>query len=187
MICAKKALSVSRIVSFQMNVFHRTIALATLASLIAMGGAAAQSPQQKTADRIVVVKSTRTMTLESNGRALKTYKVALGSQPVGAKDRQGDHKTPEGEYTVDAKNEQSRFFMALHLSYPSAADRARARKLGVSPGGDVEIHGLGKQYGWLGARHRLVDWTDGCIAVTNEEIQEIFAMVPVGTRVEIKP
>jgi len=167
--------------------FHRTLALTTLASLIAMGGAAAQSSEKKTADRIVIVKSTRTMTLESNGRALKTYKVALGSQPVGAKERQGDHKTPEGEYAIDAKNEQSRFFMALHLSYPNAADRARAHNLGVSPGGDVEIHGLGKQYGWIGARHRLVDWTDGCIAVTNEEIQEIFGMLPMGTRVEIRP
>jgi murein L,D-transpeptidase YafK len=169
-----------------MNAFLRIVALATLASLIAMGGAAAQS-SEKTADRILVMKSTRTMTLESHGNVIKTYKVALGSQPVGAKERQGDHKTPEGEYTVDTKNEHSRFFMALHLSYPSAADRTRARNLGVSPGGDVEIHGLGKQYGWIGARHRLVDWTDGCIAVTNEEIQEIFAMVPVGTRVEIKP
>ena len=127
------------------------------------------------------------MTLESNGRVLKTYKVALGGQPVGAKERQGDHKTPEGEYIIDAKNEHSQFYMALHLSYPNAADRARARSLGAAPGGDVEIHGLGKQYGWIGARHRLVDWTDGCIAVTNEEIQEIFGMASVGTRVEIKP
>jgi murein L,D-transpeptidase YafK len=133
------------------------------------------------------VKSTRTMTLEKSGRVLKKYKVALGVQPIGPKERQGDHKTPEGVYTVDAKNSHSQFFMALHLSYPNAEDRARARSLGVSPGGDVEIHGLGKQYGWVGARHRLLDWTDGCIAVTNEEIQEIFGMVPVGTQVEIRP
>jgi murein L,D-transpeptidase YafK len=76
--------------------------------------------------------------------------------------------------------------MALHLSYPNAADRTQARKLGISPGGDVEIHGLGKKYGWIGAHHRLTDWTDGCIAVTNEEIEEVFGMVPVGTRVEIR-
>jgi murein L,D-transpeptidase YafK len=170
-----------------MNSFHKTIGLTTLAFLISTGATGAQSPEKNTADRIVVMKSARTLTLENNGHVLKTYKVALGGQPVGAKERQGDHKTPEGEYTVDAKNEHSQFFMALHLSYPSAADRARARNLGVSPGGDVEIHGLGKQYGWIGARHRLVDWTDGCIAVTNDEIQEIFGMVPVGTRVEIRP
>jgi murein L,D-transpeptidase YafK len=139
------------------------------------------------ADRIVVMKSARTMTLESNGHALKTYKVALGGEPIGAKERQGDHKTPEGEYVVDAKNAQSQFYLALHISYPNAVDRARARKLGASPGGDVEIHGLGKKFGWIGARHRLSDWTDGCVAVTNEEIEEIFKMVPVGTRVELKP
>jgi murein L,D-transpeptidase YafK len=143
------------------------------------------SPQ--VVDRIVVTKSTRTMTLESKGRALKTYKVALGGQPIGPKQQQGDHRTPEGEYTVDAKNSHSQFYMALHLSYPSGPDRTRARALGVSPGGDVEIHGLGKAYGWIGARHRLVDWTDGCVAVTNEEIEEIFKIVPVGTAVEIKP
>lgn len=170
-----------------MRAFHRTIVLTTLASLIPIAASRAQVPGNKTADRIVIVKSARTMMLESNGRVLKTYKVALGGQPVGAKERQGDHKTPEGEYIIDAKNEHSRFYMALHLSYPNAADRARAHSLGASPGGDVEIHGLGKQYGWIGARHRLVDWTDGCIAVTNEEIQEIFGMVSVGTRVQIKP
>ncbi len=137
-------------------------------------------------DRIVVVKSTRTMTLESNRQVLETYKVALGGEPIGAKERQGDHKTPEGEYFVDAKNAQSQFYLALHISYPNASDRVRARRLGTSPGGDVEIHGLGKKYGWIGPRHRLSDWTDGCIAVTNEEIEEIFRMVAVGTRVELK-
>jgi murein L,D-transpeptidase YafK len=127
------------------------------------------------------------MTLESGGQPLKTYNVALGGHPVGAKQQYGDHRTPEGEYFVDAKNAHSQFYMALHLSYPSLEDRVRARKLGVSPGGDVEIHGLGKKYGWIGARHRLTDWTDGCIAVTNEEIEDIFRIVPVGTHVIIKP
>lgn len=142
---------------------------------------------QRVVDRIVVVKSTRTLSLESKGETVGIYKVALGGQPLGPKQQQGDHKTPEGEYTVDKKNPHSQFYMALHLSYPNAVDRARARKLGVSPGGDVEIHGLGKEYGWIGARHRLTDWTDGCVAVTNEEIEQIFRVVPVGTVVEIKP
>jgi murein L,D-transpeptidase YafK len=154
--------------------FYWALTLFMLFVLVASSGAA-QSPQAKKVDRIVVMKSKRTMTLENDGHVVKTYKVALGGQPLGAKDRQGDHKTPEGEY------------FALHISYPSATDRARARKLGVSPGGDVEIHGLGKKYGWIGARHRLSDWTDGCIAVTNEEIEEVFGMVPVGTRIEIRP
>lgn len=144
--------------------------------------AATESP-----DRIVIRKSAHTMTLERNGHVLRTYKVALGGVPIGAKEQQDDHKTPEGQYFVDAKNAHSQFYMALHLSYPNAGDRARAKKLGVSPGRDVEIHGLGKKYGWIGARHRLTDWTDGCVAVTNEEIEEIFRMVAVGTPVELRP
>jgi murein L,D-transpeptidase YafK len=138
-------------------------------------------------DRIVVEKSKRTLTLMDGRKAVKTYKVALGGQPVGAKDRQGDHKTPEGIYSVDTKNPNSQFYKALHLSYPNPGDRANARKLGVSPGGDVEIHGLGSKWAWLGAKHRLTDWTDGCIALTNEEINEIYPLVKVGTPVEIRP
>jgi murein L,D-transpeptidase YafK len=147
----------------------------------------ATAAPSKQADRIVIEKSKRTLTLMSGNTVLKTYKVALGGQPVGAKQRQGDHKTPEGLYIVDQKNPASQFHRALHLSYPNAQDRETARKLGVSPGGDVEIHGIGAKYGWVGAAHRQMDWTDGCIAVTNEEIDEIWPMVPVGTVVEIKP
>lgn len=127
------------------------------------------------------------MTLESGGRTLKSYRVSLGGQPVGPKHQQGDHKTPEGDYFVDAKNPHSQFHMALHLSYPNAQDRAWARKAGVNPGGDVEIHGLGKGYGWIGPAQKLSDWTDGCIAVTNGEIEEIYKLISVGTRVEIRP
>jgi murein L,D-transpeptidase YafK len=181
-----KAMLLVQTVSPKMKVVFRVVTLLIPFFLLTPSGAA-QSSEAKRTDRIVVMKSKRIMTLESDGQVVKTYKVALGSQPIGAKDRQGDHKTPEGEYVVDAKNANSQFFMALHLSYPNATDRVRARKLGVSPGGDVEIHGLGKKYGWIGARHRLSDWTDGCIAVTNEEIEEIFGMVAVGTRVEIQP
>ena len=138
-------------------------------------------------DRIVIEKSKRTLTLMSGSEALKTYKVALGGQPVGAKDRQGDHKTPEGIYSVDAKKANSQFYKALHISYPNQTDREHAGKLGVSPGGDVEIHGLGTKWGWIGAKHRVTDWTDGCIAVTNEEIDEIYPQIKVGTPVEIRP
>jgi len=148
-------------------------------------GATPESAKQ--ADRVVIEKSKRTMTLMSGGMVLKTYKVALGGQPVGAKQRIGDHKTPEGLYIVDQKKAASRFHLALHISYPNARDKENARKLGVSPGGDVEIHGLGAKYGWVGAAHRQMDWTDGCIAVTNEEIDEIWPLVAVGTPVEIKP
>jgi murein L,D-transpeptidase YafK len=123
----------------------------------------------------------------SGGKVIKTYKVALGGDPVGSKIKAGDKKTPEGEYVIDSKNEHSRFHLALHISYPNAADRERARKLGVSPGGGVEIHGLEAKYAWVGSLHRQVDWTAGCIAVTNPEIDEIWPLVRVGTPVEIRP
>jgi murein L,D-transpeptidase YafK len=145
----------------------------------------AQSPTQ--VDRILVEKGKRTLTLLDGTKVVKTYKVALGRNPEGAKDRQGDHKTPEGIYSVDAKKPDSRFHKALHISYPSPADRERAQKMGVSPGGDVEVHGLGSMWGWVGTEHRRVDWTDGCIALTNEEIDEIYPLIKVGTPIEIRP
>jgi len=139
------------------------------------------------ADRVVVVKSQRTLTLMSRGKALKTYRVALGGDPVGPKERQGDHKTPVGTYILDRRNAHSQFYHSIHISYPDAQDRVRAAKLGVSPGGDVYVHGLPNGYGWVGSSHRLKDWTDGCIAVTNEEMDEIWRAVPDGTVIEIKP
>jgi murein L,D-transpeptidase YafK len=144
-------------------------------------------PSPKKADRIVVEKAARTMKLMHAGEVLKTYKVSLSTEPVGPKEREGDHKVPEGVYFVDEKVPNSRFHLALHLSYPNAADKARARSLGVKPGGNVEIHGLGREFAWVGSLHRQVDWTDGCIAVTNEEIEEIWPLVAVGTPVEIRP
>ena len=139
-----------------------------------------------TADLILIEKSAHTMTLLNGGHVLKTYKVALGD-PKGAKQRTGDRETPEGDYVIDAKNEHSRFHRALHISYPSAADRERARKQGVSPGGDVEIHGLLEKYAWVGSLQHYKDWTAGCVAVSNTEIEEIWTLVPVGTKVEIRP
>lgn len=127
------------------------------------------------------------MTLYSGHTVLKSYKVALSRDSVGPKERAGDHKTPEGDYVIDAKNAHSQFHLALHISYPNAAYREYARRLGVSPGGDVEIHGLPDGYAWLGDTQRLVDWTDGCIAVTNPEIEEIWKLVRTGTPVEMRP
>jgi murein L,D-transpeptidase YafK len=144
-------------------------------------------PASAKADRVIVMKKERTLTLMSQGKVLKTYKVALGGDPVGAKTRQGDHKTPEGIYRLDRRNAQSQFYKSIHISYPDAKDTARARKLGVSPGGDVYVHGLPNGYKWVGASHRLKDWTDGCVAVTDEEIDEIWRVVPDGTPIEIKP
>jgi murein L,D-transpeptidase YafK len=139
------------------------------------------------ADRVVVLKKERTLELLSQGKVIKTYKVALGGAPVGPKATQGDHKTPEGVYVLDFRNAHSQFYKSIHISYPSGRDRAVARAKGVSPGGDVFVHGLPNGYGAIGAAHRLKDWTDGCIAVTNEEMDEIWRAVPDGAQIEIKP
>ena len=139
------------------------------------------------ADRIVIRKAAHTLTLMKGDRELATYKVALGRNPVGAKTQRGDHKTPEGDYEIDAMKGNSRFYRALHISYPNSADRERAQAAGLSPGGDVEIHGIENGLGWIGSLQRRIDWTDGCIAVTDEEMDEIWKRVSVGTPVEIRP
>lgn len=153
---------------------------------VLLPGAFASSQAPTKVDRILILKSAHTLTVFSHGRAIQTYKVALGD-PHGPKAQAGDKKTPEGIYFVDAKNPHSLFHRALHLSYPNVKDREHARQLGVSPGGDIEIHGLPKQYAWMGATHRAIDWTTGCIAVTNPEIDVIYGEVSVGTPVEIRP
>jgi murein L,D-transpeptidase YafK len=139
------------------------------------------------ADRIVVEKSAHKLTLFQGERPLKSYSVALGRAPEGTKQREGDHRTPEGRYVVDAHKEDSAFHRALHISYPSPADSAGAAQRGVKPGGDIMIHGIRNGLGWLGALHRAIDWTDGCIAVTDRQIDEIYRAVPDGTPIEIRP
>ena len=138
-------------------------------------------------DRVLVEKSERRLTLLHDGVAVKTYRVALGREPVGDKERQGDGRTPEGTYTIDRRNAASQYHRSLHIDYPDAAHRARARKLGVSPGGDIFIHGLPNGFAWTGAAQHYADWTAGCIAVDNDEIDEIWKLVRDGTPVEIRP
>jgi len=139
------------------------------------------------ADKILVKKSARLMQLVRGRRVLRTYRVALGQNPLGPKRRQGDKRTPEGIYVIDARNVHSRFHRSLRISYPNRTDRERARRRGVSPGGDIMIHGLGRERRKWGSDHVEADWTDGCIAVTDAEILEIFELVPIGTYVEIRP
>ena len=127
------------------------------------------------------------MELLAKGTVFRSYKIALGGEPLGPKTCQGDHRTPEGIYSIDARNSASKFHRALHVSYPNGEDRRRAAAAHCSPGGDIMIHGLPNGYGRIGAAHRLHDWTDGCIAVTDEEIEEIWRLVPNGTPVEIRP
>jgi tetratricopeptide (TPR) repeat protein len=140
-----------------------------------------------TADKILIEKKERLLTLISKGKVLKTYKIALGGNPNGPKERQGDNKTPEGTYIIDSRNRNSRYHLSLHISYPNEKDKKRAKQLGVSPGGDIMIHGIKNGFSWVGDLHTEVDWTKGCIAVTDEEIEEIDRLAPNGTIVEITP
>jgi murein L,D-transpeptidase YafK len=139
------------------------------------------------ADSIVVEKSQHRLSLYHSGTLLRSYLIALGQQPVGDKERIGDMRTPEGLFRIEARNPASRYHRSLRISYPDAAHRARARALGVSPGGDIMIHGLPDAQAWVGPAHRDFDWTEGCIAVTNQEIEEIWSAVPVGVPIQIKP
>lgn len=143
------------------DVFSRSIGLLLLISFVSTGTSAEDHlPANPQADRVLVVKSARTLTLLNHGHVLKVYKVALGGDPIGAKTRQGDHKTPEGIYVLDRRNEHSKFYRAIHISYPNAQDRERTRELGASPGGDIMLHGLPNGYGGIGKGHRARDWTD---------------------------
>ncbi|KPK01143.1 MAG: peptidase [Nitrospira bacterium SG8_35_4] len=143
--------------------------------------------QKEPADKILIEKKERRLTLLSKGKVLKTYKIALGGDPNGPKERQGDNKTPEGTYVIDSRNRDSRYHLSLHISYPNEEDQKRAKDLGVSPGGDIMIYGIKNGFSWAGDFHSRVDWTEGCIAVTDEEIEEIDKLAPNGTIVEIRP
>jgi len=142
---------------------------------------------QQKVTRVLVLKREHKLQLVDGEKVIRTYTVALGRGGLSPKRRQGDHLTPEGLYQIDRRNKNSRFYRALHISYPNEIDRERALKLGVNPGGDIMIHGITNGLSWLGSMHRAIDWTDGCIAVTDAEIDEIWSMVPDGTPVEIRP
>ncbi|KAF1707230.1 L,D-transpeptidase family protein [Pseudoxanthomonas sacheonensis] len=158
------------------------LAIFWLAILLPRDASAAPdlAPKNEQADAIRVFKSTRRMELLRAGKVLRAYRIALGDTPVGPKRQQGDERTPEGDYRITYRNPQSRFHLSLRVSYPNRADREQARKRGVDPGGDIMIHGSTPP-GYTR------DWTDGCIAVTNAQIEEIWRLVPVGTPIRINP
>jgi murein L,D-transpeptidase YafK len=144
-------------------------------------------PDGAVADRMLVDKGDRTLTLLREGRPLKTYRVALGGSPEGHKRQEGDEKTPEGVYLLDYRKEDSSAHRSLHVSYPNAEDERRARARGVSPGGFIMVHGIYDGLGWVWKLHRLRDWTDGCVGVANWEMDEIMRAVPDSTPIEIHP
>jgi murein L,D-transpeptidase YafK len=140
-----------------------------------------------TADSIVVEKSRHTMTMYNQGTPVRIYFIALGLNPVGKKIARGDNRTPEGLYFIEAHNPDSKYHLSLRVSYPNAQDIAEAAAKGLEAGGDIMIHGLPHGFENVGSEHRQRDWTNGCIAVTNAEIEEIWSAIPDGAVVHIKP
>lgn len=164
---------------------RKTLAVLLMLLLPTAPLGAAQAKTQ--ADLILVQKSKRVLTLYAGKKAIKTYRIVLGGNPTGDKEHEGDSRTPEGRYTIDAKNPKSSFHLSLHVSYPSKQDRAVARRKGVSPGGAIMIHGTPDYIAALYAAGIYPDWTAGCIAVSNGEMDEIFKLVRIGTPIVIKP
>ena len=139
------------------------------------------------ADFIRVDKSDRKLELLRNNEIIATFQIALGRNPLGPKQQEGDKRTPEGRYTIDWRNPKSRYFLSLHISYPDQNDSALAQTAGFAPGGDVMIHGQPNGYDVAGSALQSFDWTYGCIAVTNQAMQQIWNAVPDGTPIEILP
>lgn len=145
------------------------------------------TPLDKPVDKVLVVKSERKLLLIEQGKVVKSYRISLGKQPRGAKLREGDSKTPEGFYWIDWRKESDKYNLALHISYPNARDLAQASRKGVSPGSMIMIHGtpLDDEYPeWF---FNTLDWTEGCIAMTNKDMREVWATVKDGTLIEIRP
>lgn len=140
------------------------------------------------ADYVLVKKSERKLYLYANNKKIKSYKIALGRQPTGHKQKEGDSRTPEGTYILDWRNPNSRFYRSIHVSYPTIQQTRSAEEAGVSPGGAIMIHGQPNEWG---ERIRLTfdkkDWTEGCIAVENQDMLEIWDLVKDGTPITIEP
>jgi murein L,D-transpeptidase YafK len=163
--------------------------LALVAALVAADAPLVAEGPDATADYVLVDKSDRTLTLYSQGQPLRTFTgLQFGGAPEGHKQFEGDERTPEGRYTIDFGNPESAYFLSLHISYPNDADRAFAAAQGRSPGGQIFIHG--QPNGLIGAetgRRMVGDWTDGCIALSNDEMEALWTAVPDGTPIEIRP
>ena len=138
-------------------------------------------------DKVLVLKTSRQLQLISGGEPLKSYRISLGKQPNGAKEREGDKRTPEGFYWLDWRKVSDRFNLAMHVSYPNISDAARARREGVAPGSMIMIHGTPVDAEYPEWYFATLDWTDGCIAMKNDDMREVWSLVKDGTMIEIRP
>ena len=161
--------------------------LATLLTSLCLFSASAPASDFPMADKIVVEKENRKLYLMRNGEIFRTFEVALGVAPIGDKEREGDQRTPEGRYLLDDRNPDSDFFLSIHISYPSLAERAAARQMGLDPGGAIMIHGQPNEPTFSAAYYRQEDWTNGCIAVSNSDMIDIWLMTPSDIPIEILP
>lgn len=172
------------------SVRHLALTFALLLLSLVLVGCASKPPERLAADQVVVKKSERKLMLMNDGRVIREYRIALGDAPRGHKMRQGDERTPEGDYILDWRNPRSSFYKSIHVSYPNDRDRMFARAMGVDPGGMIMIHGLPNYLPPNAVKHANYnrrDWTDGCIAVDNHEMDEIWQAVRDGTPIRILP
>lgn len=152
-----------------------------------LGAVAGPAGMLQPVDRVIVHKAQRLMELYRGGDVVASYRISLGLMPTGQKQREGDRRTPEGSYRLTRRNAQSDFFLAVQVSYPEAADIAIARKNGWSPGGAIMVHGLPNQLKYARSRYLSTDWTDGCIALSNEDMLDFWLLTGQGTPIEIRP
>ena len=164
----------------------RLLAQSLFIALLLLVQAAYAEDVQK-ADTVLVIKSEKRLYLLDKGVPFASLPVTFGGQPVGHKQSRGDQRTPEGHYKLDYKNRNSQFYKSIHVSYPNAEDRANARKLGLNPGGDIMIHGQTNGWEWAAPVVQLFSWTDGCIALSNRNMDQVWAAVDPGTPIEIRP
>lgn len=143
--------------------------------------------QSKKVDKVIVKKSQHKLYLLNSGKVLREFHVVFGANPIGHKVQEGDERTPEGNYTLDYKKHNSSFFRAIHITYPNAKDKKNAKKLGVSPGGLIMIHGQKNGFESLSFFAQMFNWTDGCIALTNEDMAIVYDMVDSGIPIDIIP
>jgi murein L,D-transpeptidase YafK len=165
-----------------MELPHKVLLIVLLLLLLTANGASAQK-----ADAVLVIKSEKRLYLMDKGERFASFPVTFGAEPVGHKQKLGDERTPEGHYTLTYKNPESKFYKSIHISYPNARDRENARRLGVDPGGDIMIHGLAKDWEWAESLATSFSWTNGCIALSNRDMDRVWEAVAAGTPIEIRP